>query len=113
MLRTIKMALDSSEHDWRDRAACRDQDPELFFPQNREFSAAYRAAKQVCDVCPVISQCLEFAIDHCCEGVWGGTSTNYRQQYFGQLRWRAGPQHHDGHRISQNTSRCLSCDANN
>ena len=42
--------------DWRHRAACRDVDPELFFPIGNTGPALMQIeeAKQVCRRCPVI-----------------------------------------------------------
>lgn len=47
--------------DWRADAACRDEDPELFFPASP--TAEVSAAKAVCRRCPVASQCLADAIE--------------------------------------------------
>lgn len=61
--------------DFRHRAACRDSDPELFFPPGHSGPARRQvaAAKSVCRRCPVTEQCLAWALhgDHE-EGVWGG-----------------------------------------
>jgi WhiB family redox-sensing transcriptional regulator len=68
--------------DWRHRAACRDEDPELFFPIGNTGPALLQTeeAKQVCRRCPVIGECLNFALsssqDH---GVWGGLSEDERR----------------------------------
>lgn len=40
--------------DWRQRAACRNADPEIFFTDTAE---AKRKAKQICFGCPVRSDC--------------------------------------------------------
>ncbi|MER5886972.1 WhiB family transcriptional regulator [Streptomyces sp. NPDC001941] len=61
---------------WRDRAACREEDPELFFPIGTTGPAALQIAeaKAVCRRrCPVITECLRWALDSGEEaGVWGG-----------------------------------------
>jgi WhiB family redox-sensing transcriptional regulator len=48
---------------WRDRAACRSQDPELFFPigTTGRALAQIEEAKAVCQTCPVLSDCLAWA----------------------------------------------------
>ena len=68
--------------DWRDRAACRDADPELFFP----FDATgprreqIRQAKQVCQACPVRARCLDWALVRGFDfGIWGGTTEQERR----------------------------------
>lgn len=67
-------------HSWRDDAACRAADPALFFPTEREQHSHEPPwdpgpAKEVCRTCPVVEQCLAWALDHTKEhGVWGGTT---------------------------------------
>jgi WhiB family transcriptional regulator, redox-sensing transcriptional regulator len=68
--------------DWRDQAACRDVDPELFFPVGNAGPALLQIgqAKQVCAGCPVRAPCLDWALDSGKEaGVWGGTSEHERR----------------------------------
>jgi WhiB family redox-sensing transcriptional regulator len=68
--------------DFRHRAACRDVDPELFFPVGNAGPAQRQiaAAKAVCQRCPVIDDCLAWALDagHD-EGVWGGQDMSGRR----------------------------------
>ena len=49
--------------DWRDRAACLDEDPELFFPIGNTGPAILQIeeAKAVCRRCEVIDTCLKWA----------------------------------------------------
>jgi WhiB family redox-sensing transcriptional regulator len=62
---------------WRHRAACLDQNPELFFPIGNTEPALIQLqeAKRVCTGCVVRDACLQWAIsvdqDY---GVWGGLS---------------------------------------
>ena len=68
---------------WRDVAACRDTDPDLFFPVGTTGLALEQiaAAKSVCAACDVQSACLEFALATNQEsGVWGGTSEEERRK---------------------------------
>ncbi len=61
--------------DWRHRAACRDVDPELFFPIGNTGPAILQIeeAKQVCRRCDVTDACLRWALESGQEsGVWGG-----------------------------------------
>ena len=68
---------------WREAAACRGTDPELFFPissrgQSREQS---ERAKDFCTRCPVARCCLEFALrTRQMHGVWGGMTEEERTQ---------------------------------
>ena len=63
---------------WQARSACRDTDPELFFPASDDFTAVENAAQllaaaKVCHGCPVRRECLTYAVDsgqrH---GIWAG-----------------------------------------
>jgi len=69
--------------DFRHRAVCRDEDPELFFPVGTSGPAVEQEAeaKAVCHRCPVAAECLAFALetgqDH---GVFGGMSETERRQ---------------------------------
>ena len=72
----------SGSPDWRDHAACRDTDPELFFPIGNAGPALHQLdrAKQVCAGCPVRTSCLEWALASGQEaGVWVGTSEDERR----------------------------------
>ena len=50
--------------DWRHRALCRDEDPELFFPIGTTGPAAQQVedAKLVCKRCDVRAECLQWAL---------------------------------------------------
>jgi WhiB family transcriptional regulator, redox-sensing transcriptional regulator len=68
--------------DWRHRAICRDEDPELFFPVGNSGPALLQQAeaKTVCRRCPVVSDCLTWAIESGQDaGVWGGMSEDERR----------------------------------
>ncbi len=79
-----------SRRDWRHRALCRDEDPELFFPEGTTGPAARQVAeaKAVCHRCPVTSPCLTWALEtEQPAGVWGGASEGERRA---MARPRAG-----------------------
>ena len=68
--------------DWRHRAICRDEDPELFFPVVTTGPALDQVerAKEVCRRCDVVDQCLEWALETNQDaGVWGGMSEDERR----------------------------------
>jgi WhiB family redox-sensing transcriptional regulator len=69
--------------DWRDFSACRDTNPDLFFPVGTTGPAIEQIeqAKAVCRECPVQTACLEFAlVTNQDSGVWGGTSEEERRK---------------------------------
>ena len=84
--------------DWRLHAACRDEDPELFFPVGNTGPALLQVkeAKEVCEECTVSEQCLDLALENNQDsGVWGGTDelerrAMRRRQQRGRSRARAG-----------------------
>ena len=88
---------------WREAAACRDTDPELFFPissrgQSREQG---ERAKDFCTRCPVVRCCLEFALrTRQMHGVWGGMTEEERIHKLVQYRLES--------RIAAGSSRTLT-----
>ncbi len=72
-----------AEAEWRSRGACLSVDPELFFPLSSVGPAAEQLsrAKSVCARCPVLAECLDFALaTRQVHGVWGGTSEDERRR---------------------------------
>ncbi|MCL2468152.1 MAG: WhiB family transcriptional regulator [Micrococcales bacterium] len=70
--------------DWRYRASCLDEDPELFFPVGNTGPAVaqIKAAKAVCRGCDVVSTCLEWAMETNQDaGVWGATCEEERRSF--------------------------------
>ena len=67
---------------WRESAACRSYDPELFFPIGKAGPALAQVqrAKAVCARCPVRLRCLIFALDTRQQyGIWGGYDEDERR----------------------------------
>ena len=66
--------------DWRHQAACRDEDPELFFPVGNTGPAITQIeeAKKVCMRCTVREQCLAWALE---SGQDSGHESGYDDGY--------------------------------
>ena len=67
---------------WRQHAACREVDPEVFFPVGVTGPAvpAIAAARAICEDCDARAACLEFAVSTNQEyGIWGGTTEEERR----------------------------------
>lgn len=65
---------------WITQAACNGADTELFFPPHGD-STHGSQAKQICNGCPVVTDCLLYALtDLQLVGVWGATSHKQRRQ---------------------------------
>jgi WhiB family transcriptional regulator, redox-sensing transcriptional regulator len=78
--------------DWRCWAACRGVDPELFFPVGEYGPALAQIvrAKEVCAGCPVVAECLSFALVAIPEGVAGGLTGEERRVLRGKRRRKSG-----------------------
>jgi WhiB family redox-sensing transcriptional regulator len=62
---------------WRERAACRGTDLDVFFPERGETA---EHARQVCAECPVREPCLEYALSNrITHGIWGGLTERERR----------------------------------
>lgn len=66
---------------WRDQAACRGKDPDLFFPHAGE---PLEPARAICATCPVFEPCYLAGL-HERHGVWAGTSERERDRIRRQL----------------------------
>jgi len=60
--------------DWQLRGSCRGADPSIFFPSAGSRRGGTEArAKAICEKCPVIRQCRQYAINAAEPyGIWGG-----------------------------------------
>jgi len=69
---------------WRHYAACADLPVDDFFPQpGPNMHAIVRAAKRICNTCPVKTDCLEYAMsfdDRALPGIYGGTTETDRRK---------------------------------
>jgi WhiB family redox-sensing transcriptional regulator len=63
---------------------CRNYPPAVFFPSD---GVGVDRARKICVDCPVIEQCLEYALDERIEhGVWGGCSERERRRILKRRR---------------------------
>lgn len=71
--------LDLKALEWHKRAACRNHpNPDLWFPER---GGNTRAAKAICETCPVREPCLRYALDDPeTQGVWGATTFKERRE---------------------------------
>jgi WhiB family redox-sensing transcriptional regulator len=68
---------------WRELAACRGADLNLFFPERGESAGP---ARRVCAACPVREPCLDYAItNRISHGIWGGLTERERRAL--RSRW--------------------------
>ena len=72
------------EYAWMFHARCRGISPAEFFPSD---GTGVETAQRVCAVCPVRSECLEYALLNRIEhGVWGGASERERRRILRRRR---------------------------
>lgn len=74
----------NDNQDWRAWAACRDEDPDWWFTNATAGTYIYgrevKRAKDICQTCPVIDDCLRAALrEGHADGVWGGTTAELRR----------------------------------
>ena len=61
---------------WHSRGLCVGEDPEVFFPSR---GAPGAEARQICAVCPVRNECLNYATAADEFGIWGGLDQQERR----------------------------------
>jgi len=86
----MELDLEILTIEWRDLASCKEADPELFFPAGESGPAIdqIRKAKEICASCPVIEECLDYAIETGqVAGIWGGLTEEERRPV--RRRWLA------------------------
>lgn len=72
-----------NDETWRKSAACRNSNPNLFFPEGRPSEVLKQSenAKLICRTCDSQAECLEYALStYQNDGVWGGTSEKERRE---------------------------------
>ena len=79
------VAIGTVQDTWQIKAACRGPESRVFFPptwpeRRDEREARESRAKSICNACPVLGTCLEYALQirepH---GIWGGLTENERR----------------------------------
>jgi len=81
---SVKEVIYPMNLSWRQRAACRGVDPDIFYPSSDEDA---EPAKAICDQCGVRQACLEFALaNRERDGIWGGATERERRRIIRQRR---------------------------
>lgn len=65
--------------EWMNDAACAGAELDKFFPAK---GAGNRQARAICADCPVINDCLDYAIVYRMTGIWGGTTQSQRNRLY-------------------------------
>jgi len=76
--------FDDSPTSWMGQGNCRNYPPATFFPSD---GVGVDRARAICKGCPVVDQCLEYALTERIEhGVWGGCSERERRRILKRRR---------------------------
>lgn len=59
---------------------CVGKDPAIFFPDVAYNRYEVKRAKDICAVCPVRAQCMDYALRNNEVGIWGGTTERERKK---------------------------------
>ncbi len=80
--------------EWRERAACRVEYPEIWFPIGEKGALVadqIRRAKVVCRRCPVTRECLDQALRRGeDDGIWGGLTPGERRELAAPVEFGVG-----------------------
>ena len=84
------------DRNWQHRASCRGTDTDMFFSPDGERgnvrARRERAAKQLCQDCPVLDNCRAHALTATeSYGIWGGMSETERARHTRRTRRPARP----------------------
>ena len=75
---TESFLLELDERPWAAYAACRTEDPDLFFPDS---DGSTDQAVRICRGCPVLSECRDWALSTRVKyGVWGAMTERERRR---------------------------------
>lgn len=68
-------------------ASCDGLDAEMFYPTTNEVTSEMQMLLRMCNDCPVKQACLEWALVHERDGIWGGMSAVQRARVRRRLKW--------------------------
>lgn len=75
--------MDALSLEWQKQALCPEVELDIFFPHASEDHAP---AKRICRQCPVIDDCLNYALEtDQSHGVWGGWSPRQRRIFLNNM----------------------------
>jgi WhiB family redox-sensing transcriptional regulator len=66
------LGIDPDDYDWPDFALCKGMDTNLWYDEYEADEAVAKTVDQMCFSCPVMKQCLMYAVENSEWGVWGG-----------------------------------------
>lgn len=77
---TITTNFDRAHYAWMDDAICQETYPDAFYPEPENSRKFVKTAKQICEICPVQAECLQYALSNDEPfGIWGGKTKGERR----------------------------------
>lgn len=65
--------------EWMRDAKCKGTPPDSFFIEDLEVGSNKKQYKEICAGCPVVGECLDYALIFDLVGVWGGLTDRDRR----------------------------------
>ena len=88
MVMALNDLLWEPDSDWRKQVACGGADTNLFFPADED-ELLVTVAREICASCPVLGECLRYALaTNQTEGFWGGMTGPKRRRLRRRIRDR-------------------------
>jgi len=72
---------------WMNKGNCFGVDPNIMIPVEKSDE---HIAKEICQGCPIKEPCLDYALSHQEDGIWGGTDRRERYKIRKARRLQAG-----------------------
>lgn len=66
--------------EWSKYSACVGEPSSIFFPEKRGRPRKIPAYAAICSTCPVMNECLNYALVHDEKGVWGNSTESQRNR---------------------------------
>lgn len=79
------------EIDYNEASCTKATDPEVFWPQGPHAEVMTELAKSFCATCPEKLKCLDHALHHEREGIWGETTPGERDALRRKMRINLEP----------------------
>ena len=66
------LGLEGEEFTWKNLAVCNGMPTDMFFNEYESDENVARMVDEACLSCPVMKQCIDYAVNNSEWGVWGG-----------------------------------------
>ena len=89
MTRIAGSVLEMPSSKWMINGICNAGFPDWWFPDKRTPKSETQHAINICNRCPVLEQCFQYAMRVDVEGIWGATTYEQRRTMRRRLGMRA------------------------